>query len=111
MFFVYSVPNYNPALGPQNGNRQSVSVYDRDLGNRRTVITTPDEAEEFIKDRKNVISHANKTGFALAGLTTAAATGIGTGMSYFKNSKLNKLIDKLNPEIKEFALKNSQDGL
>ncbi len=111
MFFVYSVPNYNPALGPKTGNRQSVSVYDRDLGNRRTVITTADEAEEFIKDRKSVISHANKTGFALAGLTTAAATGIGAGMSYFKNSKLNKLIDTLNPEIKDFALKNNKDGL
>lgn len=108
MLFV--IPNYNPSLGPVKGNQQGVSVYDRALGNRRTVITTPEEAEEFIKDRNSVISHANKTGFALAGLTTAAATGISAGISYAKNNNLNKLIDELNPQIKDFALKHNKDG-
>ena len=50
MLFV--IPNYNPSLGPVKGNQQGVSVYDRALGNRRTVITTPEEAEEFIKRQK-----------------------------------------------------------
>lgn len=110
MFFVYSVPNCNPALGPKNGDRQSVSVYDRELGNRRTIITTPDEADEFIKDRKKVISHANRVGLALTGLTTVATAGIAAGISYMKNNNLNKLIDHLNPEIKDFALKNCKKG-
>ena len=48
MCFVYTVQNMNPRLGARKGDRQAISVYDRNIGNRRDIITTPDAAEEFI---------------------------------------------------------------
>ena len=51
MCFVYTVQNMNPRLGARKGDRQAISVYDRNIGNRRDIITTPDAAEEFISDR------------------------------------------------------------
>lgn len=104
MFFVYNIPNLNPALGPVKGDSQAVSVYDRDLGNRRTVITTPEEADEFVQARKDAIQSGSKKGCALGLATTAAGAGIGAAANYMmeqsKATTINGLIDKLNPEYK-----------
>lgn len=109
MFFVYEVPNMNPALGPVKGDKQSVSVYDRDLGNRRTIITTPDEADEFIQYRKDKMQDAAKRGWGLAALTTAAGAAAGAAVNVLKNvkeaEKLNELIEPLNKAFKA-VLKN-----
>ena len=105
MFFVYEVPNMNPALGSITNNQQSVSVYDRDLGNRRTVITTPEEADAFIDTRKQVINSAANRGWGLAGLVTAAGAAIGAGVNrYFdvkSAKKLDALIDPLNQVLSD----------
>ena len=77
--------NMNPALGPVNGDKQAVSVYDRKLGNRRTVVTTPDAADEFIKSRKKTIKYANIKGFVWDVLITAA--GAVTGAKCFSSDR------------------------
>ena len=69
--------NSNPALGPVNGDKQAVSVYDRYLGNNRTVVTTPDAADEFIKSRKKTLKDADKKGIVWTVLTTAAGAVTG----------------------------------
>lgn len=105
MIFLYTVPNRNPSLGPVEGDKQQVSVYDSKLGNNRTVITTPEEADLFIDTRNQVINSAAKRGWGLAGLATAAGAGIGAGVNrYFdvKNAKqINALIDPLNKTMKD----------
>ncbi len=111
MFVVYPVINTNPALGPIKGNSQAVSVYDRKLGNNRTVITTPEEAEEFVDSRNSAIKKANNNGLGITALTTALGAAAGSAYTYCKNIKLNKLIDKLNPEIKEFAANTGNKGI
>lgn len=114
MFFVYNVPNMNPAVGVAKNGKQAVSVYDRDLGNRRTVMTTPEEADAFITARKEVINNATKQGYIDGLLTTAAGAGIGAAVNAYientKSKKMNELIDKLNPEFKE-ALAANKDNL
>ncbi len=106
-FFVYDVPNLNPALGPVQGDKQSVSVYDRNLGNRRTIVTTPEEADLFIDTRKQVIDAAAKDGWKLAGLTTVAGSAIGAGVNRYmdvkKAKKLDALIEPLNAALKELV--------
>lgn len=105
MFFVYDVPNLNPALGPVEGDKQTVCVYDRNLGNRRTIVTTPEEADLFISTRKQVIDDAAKRGWGLAGLTTAAGAAIGAGVNRYMDVKkaknLDKLVEPLNTSFKE----------
>ena len=59
MFFVYAVQNLNPRLGVRKGDRQAISVYDRNIGNRRDIVTTPAAAEEFISDRNKTLKRAN----------------------------------------------------
>lgn len=99
--YLYVCPNTNPSLGPVKDNQQAVSVYDNKLGNIRTVITTPDEADQFIKDRSAVINHAEKSGLALGGLTTIAGTGIGAGINYLSGIKHNKEAEALTKEFLE----------
>ncbi len=105
MFLVYNIPNMNPALGVINDGKQTVSVYDRDLGNRRTVITTPEDADAFVTARKEVLKNAAKQGCLDGLLLTVAGTGIGAAINaYMENAKakdLNTLIDKLNTDFKE----------
>lgn len=105
MFFVYNIPNYNPALGAAKDGKQAVSVYDRDLGNRRTVITTPEEADAFIKERKEAIKEAEKKGIVDGVLITTGAAAVSGGINAViernNANKLNKIIDQLNPEFRQ----------
>ena len=117
MFLVYNIPNVNPAVGVVKDGKQAVSVYDRDLGNRRAVITTPEEADAFVTARKEVLTNATKQGYLDGLLLTVAGTGIGAAINaYMENAKakdLNTLIDELNPEFKEAlakANKKSKSG-
>lgn len=109
MFFVYSVPNYNPALGPVSDGKQSVSVYDRALGNRRTVVTTPEEADAFIKVRKESLDKASKRGLVDVPVVALAGAGLGAGINavyeYFNTTKLNKLADEAGVALKEMMEK------
>lgn len=103
----------NPALGPIKGNQQAVSVYDRDLGNRRTVLTTPEEADEFVKERQEKIKNAQRRGLVDGLLITAGGAGIGGAINaYLEKSnadKLNKIVDQLNPEYAQaYAEKAAQ---
>lgn len=98
MCFVYTVQNINPRLGARKGDRQAISVYDRNIGNRRDIITTPDAAEEFISDRNKALKSANNicNGLFASGIAIGAA--IGAAIMAKKASKLGKLIEeKLNP--------------
>lgn len=113
MFFVYNIQNTNPALGPIKGDSQAVSVYDRDLGNRRTVITSPEEAEEFVTARKHYVNSAAKQGLGIGAAMTAIGAAAGAVINHeiekSKAIKLNKLVDQINGEYKQ-ALKNSKKG-
>ena len=107
MFFVYDIPNVNPSLGPVKGDKQEVSVYDRNLANRRIVTTTPEEADEFVKTRTQVVNSATKRGWGLAALTTAVGAAIGAGLESFYKvghaKKLNELVEPLNKGLEELV--------
>lgn len=104
---TYLIDNYNPSLGPVIDGKLNVSVYDRDLGNMRTVSTTPQEADEFVKNRKTVLTAANKDGIKL-GVGIAAATAVacavaGAIMGAVRTGKINKAADKLNAAIQQLG--------
>lgn len=100
MCFVYTVQNMNPRLGARKGDRQAISVYDRNIGNRRDIITTPDAAEEFISDRNKALKSANNICKGLLASGIAIGAAIGAAIMAKKASKLGKLIEeKLNPRF------------
>lgn len=102
MCFVYTVQNMNPRLGARKGDRQDISVYDRNIGNRRDIITTPDAAEEFISDRNKALKNANNTCWGLLAGGIALGAAAGAAIMAKKASKLGKLIEeKLNPRYAE----------
>jgi len=105
MFYVYSVPNMNPSLGPVKNGKQAVSVYDRELGNRRTVITSAEEADAFVSFRKKALEKAAQKGMLDGLLLMAAGAGVGAGVGAYteseKSNKINSLIEPLNKEFKE----------
>lgn len=112
MFFVYDITNYNPTMGVAKNGKQAVSVYDRDLGNRRVVETTPEEADAFVSARKQSLENASKEGLlswlAAAVLGTGAGAGIGAYMQNSKSKKINELVDKINPEYEKIYEKNGK---
>lgn len=112
MFFVCSVSNTNPSLGPVKGDQQSISVYDRNLGNRRTLISTPEEIDDFVSERSSVLKSARKNGLAIGLSTlagcTAAGAGIAAALKSNKINKLNELVPELNSTLTNI-LKNSKE--
>ena len=46
------VPNTAPTLGPVVGGKQSVSIYDRKTGGRRSILVPKFEAEDYILKSK-----------------------------------------------------------
>ena len=61
-----------PVLGPIMGNKQQVTVYDQKNNVRRTIITSPVEAEAFIGMKNRETKKAVRKG-CLQGLGIAAA--------------------------------------
>lgn len=111
MFFVYTVQNMNPRLGVRKGDRQAISVYDRNIGNRRDIVTTPAAAEEFISDRNKTLKRANNIcNWLLAG-GIAIGAAIGTAIMAKNASKLGKLIDDINPIYAERYEKALQEHI
>ena len=111
MWFVYTVQNMNPRLGVRKGDRQAISVYDRNIGNRRDIVTTPAAAEEFISDRNKTLKRANNIcNWLLAG-GIAIGAAIGTAIMAKNASKLGKLIDDINPIYAERYEKALQEHL
>lgn len=111
MFFVYAVQNLNPRLGVRKGDRQAISVYDRNIGNRRDIVTTPAAAEEFISDRNKTLKRANNIcNWLLAG-GIAIGAAIGTAIMAKNASKLGKLIDDINPIYTERYEKALQEHI
>ncbi len=111
MFFVYAVQNLNPRLGVRKGDRQAISVYDRNIGNRRDIVTTPAAAEEFISDRNKTLKRANNIcNWLLAG-GIAIGAAIGTAIMAKNASKLGKLIDDINPIYAERYEKALQEHI
>ena len=111
MFFVYTVQNMNPRLGVRKGDRQAISVYDRNIGNRREIVTTPAAAEEFISDRNKTLKRANNIcNWLLAG-GIAIGAAIGTAIMAKNASKLGKLIDDINPIYAERYEKALQEHI
>ena len=103
MCFFFTVPlkNTNPSLGPVQGNKQSISVYDSKLGNHRTVVATPEECDKFINDRRA----ARKDGAAKCVLAnTVLGLGAGAGIGAIAGKKetktINQLVDKANELLK-----------
>ena len=109
MFFVYNIPNYNPALGVAKDGKQVVSVYDRNIGNRRSVVTSPEEADAFVKARKEIIENASKRGLCDIPVLGVAGAGLGAAIdvayTYFETNKLNNLATEATE-----ALKNMQEA-
>lgn len=103
MCFFFSVPvqNTNPSLGPVQGNKQSISVYDSKLGNHRTLVATPEECEKFVKERKAAETHGNVLWAGISALGTVAGAGIGTLQAKSNMKELNELVDKANKVLKE----------
>lgn len=111
MFFVYTVQNMNPRLGVRKGDRQAISVYDRNIGNRRDIVTTPAAAEEFISDRNKTLKRANNIcNWLLAG-GIAIGAAIGTAIMAKNASQLGKLIDDINPIYAERYEKALQEHI
>ena len=111
MFFVYTVQNMNPRLGVRKGDRQAISVYDRNIGNRRDIVTTSAAAEEFISDRNKTLKRANNIcNWLLAG-GIAIGAAIGTAIMAKNASKLGKLIDDINPIYAERYEKALQEHI
>ncbi len=111
MWFVYTVQNMNPRLGVRKGDRQAISVYDRNIGNRRDIVTTPAAAEEFISDRNKTLKRANNIcNWLLAG-GIAIGAAIGTAIMAKNASKLGKLIDDINPIYAERYEKALQEHI
>ena len=111
MFFVYTVQNMNPRLGVRKGDRQAISVYDRNIGNRRDIVTTPAAAEEFISDRNKTLKRANNIcNWLLAG-GIAIGAAIGAAIMAKNASKLGKLIDDINPIYAERYEKALQEHI
>ena len=111
MWFVYTVQNMNPRLGVRKGDRQAISVYDRNIGNRRDIVTTPATAEEFISDRNKTLKRANNIcNWLLAG-GIAIGAAIGTAIMAKNASQLGKLIDDINPIYAERYEKALQEHI
>ena len=111
MWFVYTVQNMNPRLGVRKGDRQAISVYDRNIGNRRDIVTTSAAAEEFISDRNKTLKRANNIcNWLLAG-GIAIGAAIGTAIMAKNASKLGKLIDDINPIYAERYEKALQEHI
>ncbi len=111
MWFVYTVQNMNPRLGVRKGDRQAISVYDRNIGNRRDIVTTPAAAEEFISDRNKTLKRANNIcNWLLAG-GIAIGAAIGAAIMAKNASKLGKLIDDINPIYAERYEKALQEHI
>ncbi len=110
---IYTVQNSNPTVGPVRGETQTISVYDRDLGNRRTIISTPEEVDEFVSARKRAMNKASNEGLGImAGMTAlggAAGAAINSYLENNKANKINNLVDKLNVDYKE-AIKDYKKG-
>lgn len=104
MFFIYNIENTNPVIGAVKGDCQTVSVYDRDLGNRRTVITSPEEVDEFVTARKHNVDSAAKQGLGIGAALIAIGAGAGAAINRklekSKAIKVNKLVDQINAEYK-----------
>ncbi len=100
---IYDSVFVSPALGAVKGDTQEVSVYDSKLGNRRVVITTPEEADAFVKDREDAIKKAAKKGWGLAALGTATGGAIGAAvggaLGLRDGKKLSAFVEPLNQEI------------
>lgn len=102
MCFIYTVENHNPKLGPKKGNKQAISVYDRNLGNRREIITTPEAAEEFISTRNEALKKANNISSGIFAGCIVLGAAIGAAIAGKKTADLGKLIEeKLNPRYAE----------
>lgn len=109
MCFIYTVENHNPKLGPKKGNKQAISVYDRNLGNRREIITTPEAAEEFISTRNEALKKANNISSGIFAGCIVLGAAIGAAIAGKKTADLGKLIEeKLNPRYAE-KLKESSN--
>ena len=63
-----------PVLGPTIRNRQPVTVYDTKNNVRRTIVTSPEEAEAFVRMRNRETKKAVKKGLLQGfGIATAGA--------------------------------------
>jgi len=67
------VDNKNPIIGPKNGSKQEISLYDKELGNRRIISTSPEKIDTFLQNRKNSIDETKKKCVA-----TQAAIAVGS---------------------------------
>ena len=92
MLIPFSVTNYTPALGPVQNGKQTVSVYDNSIGNRRTVVATEQEVDRFLMERDSVMKDGRKKDYRNLFVSTVAgiATGVLIAMS---RGKMLKSID------------------
>ena len=103
MMFAVPVPvnNTNPSLGPSQGNKQAINIYDPSIGTHRTVIASPEECDKYLKDRKAAQTKGVISGLAgITALTTAAGAGIGAIAGKKETKTINQLVDKANELLK-----------
>lgn len=108
---MYLVENRNPVIGPKVGDKQSVSVYDRNIGNRRTVVTTSEVVDEFVSDRSEAMKHANSLCNKIVLGTVLVGAVIGAAIGAKKSSDFCNLFDALNQSgISKRKIKPSMKG-
>ncbi len=97
--------NNNPTVAPAKNGQQEVTVYDRNIGNKRTVIASKEDVDAFLTERQQVNKDAlsqSKTKIAQGTVLAGAATGLASAViEGFSTKKLNGLVKKLNPVFKE----------
>ncbi|MBE7709239.1 MAG: hypothetical protein E7Z93_02190 [Cyanobacteria bacterium SIG32] len=104
MVLAFTIPNQNPVLGPAQGNKQEISVYDPNLGNHRSLVATPEDCDKFVNDRNDALEKDNKRTLKTWLYSTLAGLGIGGAAGAIKAKKdaktVNALIDTFNAELK-----------
>lgn len=105
MVLAFTIPNQNPVLGPAQGNKQEISVYDSKLGNHRTLVATPDECDKFVNDRQEALKKDSKRTLKTWIYSTLAGLGIGgvAGAVHGKKETkaINEIVSQLNAELKQ----------
>ena len=110
MCFFFTVPNLNPSLGPVQGDKQTISVYDPNLGNHRTLVATPEECDKYVSDLTNI--QESGTGKMLSSMALGGGAGavlgggVGAIAAGVDAKKTNALVDKLNGLLKQGKTEN-----
>lgn len=97
--------NNNPTVAPAKDGNQAVTVYDRNIGNKRTVIAPKEDVDAFLAARQDANKDAllKSRGKIAQGAVASGAVvaALSSAFDAVSSNKLNNLVKKLNPVYKE----------